>query len=332
MATDNIRQLDRLHTRITKFMPGTPKKRCIGHVLHADPMASPRTNLMGSPSTGPSSSSTLKDAFDWGESRFQGEQGLVYIVHPSRQLVPQTIVSFIHDRTGPKIDREAYRNLMFPNYKDRAGYESASSRSSAACPRSRAKSVNPSSSMHVIKNGLTTDTTVGWVNGLKSLAIVRHYYIHYDLKLKFTALEANIVPYGGRDSGSVVLDRNGRIVALLTGGGGVTDDETDVTFGMNSNLSSSRRPCLAAAVSTTRFVQGPARRRCAQSRVAAAHPVQGHPHPDHTLLSLPTASESFEFAASSTAAASSHSRATAHPHPGPGSHEHHHGNLLYTHT
>ena len=44
------------------------------------------------------------------------------------------------------------------------------------------------------------------------------------------------MPYGGRgafsdgsDSGSIILDREGRIVALLTGGGGLTN-KTDVTF------------------------------------------------------------------------------------------------------
>ena len=86
--------------------------------------------------------------------------------------------------------------------------------------------------MPVIKNGLTTGTTVGWINGLKS--IVRHY-VNYDLE--FTSLETTILPYGGRgafsdsgDSGAIVLDRRGRIVAVLTGGGGTTN-ETDVTFG-----------------------------------------------------------------------------------------------------
>ena len=86
--------------------------------------------------------------------------------------------------------------------------------------------------MPVIKNGLATGTTVGWVNGLKSLV---PYYDHCDLE--FTALETTIVPYGGRgafsdkgDSGATTLDRKGRIVAMITGGGCV-NDKTDVTFG-----------------------------------------------------------------------------------------------------
>ena len=86
--------------------------------------------------------------------------------------------------------------------------------------------------MPVIKNGLTTGTTVGWVNGLESL--VRYYS---DYELEFTAFETTILSYGGRgafsdkgDSGAIILDRGGRIVAMLTGGGGTTD-EADVTFG-----------------------------------------------------------------------------------------------------
>lgn len=87
--------------------------------------------------------------------------------------------------------------------------------------------------MAVVKNGRTTGTTVGWVNGLKSL--VRHYnYVNPE----FTSRELTIIPYGGSvhgafsdagDSGSIVAERNGRIVGLLTGSAGSTNT-TDVTF------------------------------------------------------------------------------------------------------
>ena len=83
--------------------------------------------------------------------------------------------------------------------------------------------------MPVIKNSVITGTTVGWVNGLKSLV---RYDDDYDLE--FTVLETTIVPYGGRgafsdkgNSGAIILDRGGRIVAVLTG----STDDTDVTFG-----------------------------------------------------------------------------------------------------
>lgn len=87
--------------------------------------------------------------------------------------------------------------------------------------------------MVVVKNGRTTHTTIGWVSELKSL--VRHYdYVNLD----FTSRELTIIPYGGSaygafsgggDSGSIIAERNGRIVGLLTGGGGATN-ATDVTF------------------------------------------------------------------------------------------------------
>lgn len=73
---------------------------------------------------------------------------------------------------------------------------------------------------------------MGWASQLKSL--VRHYdYIGID----FWSRELTIVPYDGEsgafsaegDSGSIIADRGGRIVALLTGGGGL-NNSTDITF------------------------------------------------------------------------------------------------------
>jgi hypothetical protein len=129
---------------------------------------------------------------------------------------------------------------MFPNDADRAGYEYPRDgllQIHGIVPVSEIRqpvqlNADGNKAMPVIKNGLTTGTTVGWVNGLETLV---RYYDHYDLE--FTALETTIVPYGGRgafsakgDSGATILDRKGRIVAILTGGGGMTE-ETDVTFG-----------------------------------------------------------------------------------------------------
>ena len=85
----------------------------------------------------------------------------------------------------------------------------------------------------VVKNGLTTGTTIGRANGLDS-----YTRIYADYGIKHTSIETSILPYDMQcgpfstpgDSGSIILDRAGRIVALLTGGGGTTD-ETDVTYG-----------------------------------------------------------------------------------------------------
>ncbi|KAG0127670.1 hypothetical protein HOY82DRAFT_541833 [Tuber indicum] len=210
----NMEQLNRLHSEVTKLITN-PKQRPIGSVLHADPI--------DVSSDGPDGFTIdwaviqlNKDAFDWDE--FKGNK--VYIGTGQDQ--------------GGRI-----RNLMFPNRLDRVGYEYPQDGLLQICglvPESEIRqpqqlSAHGDTAMPVIKNGLVAGTTVGWVNGLQSL--VRHY----DYGFEFTALETTILPYGGRgafsdqgDSGATILDRRGRIVAVLTGGGGTTD-ETDVTFG-----------------------------------------------------------------------------------------------------
>jgi len=85
----------------------------------------------------------------------------------------------------------------------------------------------------VVKNGLTTGTTIGRANGLDSFTRV-----YNDYSIESTSVETAVLPYNKQrgpfsargDSGSIILDRSGRIVALLTGGGGSTD-ETDITYG-----------------------------------------------------------------------------------------------------
>lgn len=84
----------------------------------------------------------------------------------------------------------------------------------------------------VVKNGLTTGTTVGRTNGLKSFTRTFPEY-----GIKQTSIEIAVLPYDkthGRfsdsgDSGSIVLARDGRIVGILNGGSGPTD-ETDITY------------------------------------------------------------------------------------------------------
>lgn len=84
----------------------------------------------------------------------------------------------------------------------------------------------------VVKNGLATGTTVGRVNGLESFTRV---YEGYGIGRK--SLEFAVLPYDktrgkfsdAGDSGSVVLDRGGRIVGILTGGSGPIG-ETDISY------------------------------------------------------------------------------------------------------
>jgi len=84
----------------------------------------------------------------------------------------------------------------------------------------------------VVKNGSTTGTTVGRANGLESFT--RTYS---DYGIEHTSNEIAVLPYDrahGRfsdagDSGSIVLARDGRIVGLLTGGAGPSD-ENSITY------------------------------------------------------------------------------------------------------
>jgi hypothetical protein len=84
-----------------------------------------------------------------------------------------------------------------------------------------------------IKHGATTGTSLCRVNGLES---VKRTYPEHGIDEQ-DSLEIAVVYYGeghGRfsekgDSGSIVLTRDGKILGMLTGGTGPTD-EIDVTY------------------------------------------------------------------------------------------------------
>lgn len=86
-----------------------------------------------------------------------------------------------------------------------------------------------------VKNGRTTGTTFGRVNGLE--AITRHYP-EYGIEAK--GVEIIVCGYDTKtaendkfsdegDSGSIVVGRDGRIIGLLSGGGGPTN-RTDKAY------------------------------------------------------------------------------------------------------
>ncbi|KAI1788488.1 hypothetical protein LXA43DRAFT_974817 [Ganoderma leucocontextum] len=85
----------------------------------------------------------------------------------------------------------------------------------------------------VVKNGTTTATTFGRVNGLESF--IRHYPPY---GINETSTEIAVLGYSkdhtrfsdSGDSGSIVLDRTGRIVGVLTTGGGGLTDSTDISY------------------------------------------------------------------------------------------------------
>jgi hypothetical protein len=92
--------------------------------------------------------------------------------------------------------------------------------------------LNGENCLLVVKSGQATGVTFGRVSGIES--VIREHGEH---RLKKTSLEVAAYPYGHKDgafsapgdSGSIVVDGEGRLVGLLTGGSGTTKT-TDVTY------------------------------------------------------------------------------------------------------
>ena len=86
----------------------------------------------------------------------------------------------------------------------------------------------------VVKNGNTTDVTIGRATDIESF--VREYD---DNGIHSTSIQIAIYPYSQKDgvfsnpgdSGSVIADANGGILTILTGGAGQPEtDDFDVTY------------------------------------------------------------------------------------------------------
>lgn len=141
---------------------------------------------------------------------------------------------------GGNLSIAEFGNTMFPQPADRANYsyppdgllQAYGVVQEAEFRDPQHLDVHNEKCLLVVKNGLTTGTTVGRANGLESF--VRHYEgrdIHH------TSIEIAVCRYDKEhskfsdagDSGSIVLARDGRIVGLLTGGAG-PGDEIDITY------------------------------------------------------------------------------------------------------
>ncbi|KAI9442962.1 hypothetical protein H4582DRAFT_1921557 [Lactarius indigo] len=212
-AKKKIEKINKFHSDVTRFRT-IPAQRIIGFVLHAEPIAV---------SDGPHKFTRdwalvelYEDKIDWGS--FKGNK--VYI--------------------GGNLSSSDYRKIMFPRPEDQAGYKYPRDGLLQAYGVVKDKEIrspqqldaNGYKCLHVVKNGLTTGTTVGCVNGLDSFTRV---YTEYGLEE--TSVEVAVLPCDRKrgafsapgDSGAIVLERGGAIVGMLTGGGGATD-ETDTTY------------------------------------------------------------------------------------------------------
>lgn len=129
---------------------------------------------------------------------------------------------------------------MVPRPEDQAGYKYPRDGLLQACGIVKDKEIrspqqldaNGYKCLHVVKNGLTTGTTIGRVNGLDSFTRV-----YPEFGIEQTSIEVAVLPCNQKqgafsapgDSGAIVLERGGGIVGMLTGGGSATD-ETDITY------------------------------------------------------------------------------------------------------
>ena len=132
---------------------------------------------------------------------------------------------------GGKILPPGFHYLMFPHPEDRAGHEYPEDGLLQAYGVVKGDEIRQpqyldahgEKVLFVVKNGQATGTTVGRANGLESFA-----RIYIDHGIDHTSIEIAILPFSRQqspfsapgDSGSIILDRAGRIVALLTGGCG----------------------------------------------------------------------------------------------------------------
>ncbi|CCL98808.1 uncharacterized protein FIBRA_00813 [Fibroporia radiculosa] len=191
-----------------------PSKRAIGFVLHCEPIEV---------SSGPRRFTKdwalielYNDMIDW--NAFRG----------NRVYVAARI-------TGPQ-----YGEIMWPQAADSADYKyPANGLLQAYGVVQEDELRNPQhldiynqKCLLVVKNGATTGTTFGRVNGLESF--IRHYPPY---GIDETSTEIAVLRYSkdyprfseSGDSGPIVLDRTGKIVGVLTGGVGPTDG-TDISY------------------------------------------------------------------------------------------------------
>nr|ODN94613.1 hypothetical protein L204_04748 [Cryptococcus depauperatus CBS 7855] len=135
--------------------------------------------------------------------------------------------------------RSRETNTMFPQPEDRAKYgypidglQALGGIQPEEINNPQQLDVNGEPCLLVVKNDRTTGTSIGRATGMESF--IR---IYKEYGIEETSKEIAVLPYNNKtgpfsapgDSGSIVLDRNGRILGVITAGAGVTDS-TDVTY------------------------------------------------------------------------------------------------------
>ncbi|KAG8906166.1 hypothetical protein FRC01_008107 [Tulasnella sp. 417] len=213
-ATMLINNLKTFHDEVTKYR-ANPVQRTIGFVLHSEPIVIP---------DGPN-----KFTCDWAFIQLYPEM-IDWNTFPGNKVY-----------LGGDLSPSDFGELMFPQPNDRADYDYPEDEllpvfgvvKDDEIRRPNHLDVHGEKALLVVKNGRTTGTTIGRTNGLESFT--RPYIENGP---KYTSIDVAVLPYdklrgpfsAAGDSGSIILDRAGRIVALLTGGAG-TAKGTDITYG-----------------------------------------------------------------------------------------------------
>ncbi|KAG0633889.1 hypothetical protein HOY80DRAFT_1102268 [Tuber brumale] len=212
-ATQEIKEVNALHDEVTKRRT-TPDQCVIGFLLHSE-----KVEVSAIPHGFTKDWALIElynEKIDW--STFNGNK--VYV--------------------GGNLTPADFCNTMFPQVIDQADYQYPVDGLLQAygvvqddeIRNPQHLDVHGEKCLLVVKNGLTSGTTVGRANGLESFT-----RIYSDWGIEQTSIEIAVLTYNktrgkfsaAGDSGSVVLARDGRIVGILTGGAFPTD-ETDITY------------------------------------------------------------------------------------------------------
>ncbi|KAI0648691.1 hypothetical protein C8Q79DRAFT_924166 [Trametes meyenii] len=200
--------------KITKKRKEYLALRIIGEVVHVEPIA-----VAAEPHRYTRDRALIElynDKFDW--DAFKGNK--VYV--------------------GDNISSSDYGKIIFPHPEDQVDYTYLQDGLLQAFGVVQAHEIynpqhldaNGEKCLLVVKNGLTTGTTIGRVTRMQSFTRVYNEY-----GIEETSIEIAVLPYGNTnepfsapgDSGSIVLTRDSHILGMLTGGASTTE-RTDVTY------------------------------------------------------------------------------------------------------
>lgn len=224
-AKDKIRAANELHSHVTKFYT-TMVSRICGFVLHCAKIEVGSDGFM----------------YDWALVQIDDEQVEIKDFKGNQIFVGSSVLSSFdtfHRRlydpsAGGNKTAVDWENYMFAQDHDRCDFhvpddlllrvEDYVGGSEFRDPQNY--DIYNVKTLLAVKNGRSTGTTFGRVNGLES--ITRHYP---ERGIEAKAVEIIVCAYDTKtgendefsregDSGSMVVGRDGRIIGLLTGGGG----------------------------------------------------------------------------------------------------------------